>query len=269
MYRPSMPYSPSSSAVHGSTRFWSSRIESTICATAAPGAYQADVPSRFTTSPPPFARALDHRLDPLGGDELRQRHAADGGRGDDGHHLVAVAAEHDGLDVLGRRAGLPGDEGAEARRVEDAGHAEHALLREARGVLRDVAHRVERVRDDDEDRVGRLGHGGAGDGADDVLVRGHEVVAAHAGRARLAGGDDEDVRPGGLLVAVRADDRRLVAEHGAGLVQVERLALRQVLDDVDEHDVGVVAARDLLGGGRADVARADDGDFLAHLACIV
>src|SRR5207302_10175599 len=54
MYRPSIPYSPSSSAVQGSTRFWSSRIESTICATAAPGAYQADVPSRFTTSPPPL-----------------------------------------------------------------------------------------------------------------------------------------------------------------------------------------------------------------------
>ena len=49
-----MPYSPSSSAVHGRTRFWSRTIESTIWATAAPGAYQADVPSRFTTSPPPL-----------------------------------------------------------------------------------------------------------------------------------------------------------------------------------------------------------------------
>ena len=30
-------------------------IESTICAAAAPGAYQAEVPIRFTSSPPPFA----------------------------------------------------------------------------------------------------------------------------------------------------------------------------------------------------------------------
>ena len=48
-------------------------------------------------------------------------------------------------------------------------------------------------------------------------------------------------RAGRLLVAVRADDGRLVAEHGAHLVDVERLALRQALLDVDEDDVGVVA----------------------------
>ena len=36
-------------------RFSSSMIESTICAAAAPGAYQADVPIRFTSSPPPLA----------------------------------------------------------------------------------------------------------------------------------------------------------------------------------------------------------------------
>ena len=66
------------------------------------------------------------------GDELRQRHAADRRRRDDRHHLVAVAAEHERGHVLHRRAGLPGDEGREARRVEDAGHAEDALLRPAR-----------------------------------------------------------------------------------------------------------------------------------------
>ncbi len=41
--------------MHGSTRFSSSTIASTICAAAAPGAYQAEVPSRLTSSPPPFA----------------------------------------------------------------------------------------------------------------------------------------------------------------------------------------------------------------------
>ena len=40
------------------------------------------------------------------------------------------------------------------------------------------------------------------DGADDLLVRRDEVVAAHAGRARDAGGDHDDVGAGGLLVAV-------------------------------------------------------------------
>ena len=34
--------------------------------------------------------------------------------------------------------------------------------------------------------------------------------------------------------------------------------------DVDEHDVGVVAARELLRAGGADVARADNGDLGPH-----
>ena len=68
--------------------------------------------------------------------------------------------------------------------------------------------------------------------------------------------------PGRRVVAVRAGDRRFVAENGAGLVEVERLPLRQVLLDVDEDDVRVVAARDLLRRGRADVPGAHDGDLL-------
>ena len=81
------------------------------------------------------------------------------------------------------------------------------------------------------------------------------------GRAGQAGRDHDDVRARGLLVAVRAGDVRLVAEHGAHLVDVERLALRQVLLDVDEDDVRVVARREHLRAGRADVSRADDRDL--------
>ena len=102
-----MPYSPSRYAVHGRTRFSSRTIASTICAAAAPGAYQAEVPSRLTSSPPPLRGALDHRLDPVLGDELAQRDAADGGGGDDRDHLVAVAAEHHRGHVLDRHARSP------------------------------------------------------------------------------------------------------------------------------------------------------------------
>ncbi len=62
-----MPYSPSRYAVHGSTRFSSRQIESTICAAAAPGAYQADVPRRLTISPPPnFVRSTSFAIFPFG-----------------------------------------------------------------------------------------------------------------------------------------------------------------------------------------------------------
>ena len=100
-----------------------------------------------------------------------------------------------------------------------------------------------------------------GDVLDDLLVRLHEVVAAHARRARQAGGDHDDLRAGRLVVPVRAGDVRLVAEHGAHLVDVERLALGEAFLDVDEDDVRVIARREHLRAGRADVPGADDGDL--------
>src|SRR5579862_1052099 len=208
--------------------------------------------------------ALDHRLDAVLGDELAQRDAADGGRAHHRDHLVAVAAEHHRLHVLHRRAGLPRDERGEPGRVENARHAEHALFRPAGDVLRHVAHRVERLRDDDEDRVRALRDHLLGDGTDDLLVRRDEVVARHPRRAREARRDDDDRRACTLLIVVRADDVRLVAENGAHLVDVERLALRQAFLDVDEDDVRVVAGRQDLRARRAHIAGADDGDLPAH-----
>ena len=124
-------------------------------------------------------------------------------------------------------------------------------------VLRDVAHRVERIRHDDDHRVGAVRHDLLGNRADDLLVRCDEVITAHPGRARQPCGDHDDLRPGRLLVTVGADDGRLEAEYGAHLVDVERLSLRKVLLDVDEDDVRVVAGREHLRAGGADVACAD------------
>src|SRR5262249_21277827 len=91
-------------------------------------------------------------------------------------------------------------------------------------------------------------------------------VAAHPRRARQPRRDDDDVRTSSLLVARRADDIRLVAEHRTHLVDVQRLPLGQPFLDVDEDDVRVVARRQHLRAGGADVPRADDRDFgpLAH-----
>ena len=49
-----------------------------------------------------------------------------------------------------------------------------------------------------------------------------------------------------------------MADDGRGLGQVERLALRQTLDDVDEDHVGQARLGDALGYGRAHVSGADD-----------
>ena len=105
-----------------------------------------------------------------------------------------------------------------------------------------------------------------GDTADDLAVGGKQVVAAHAGLARKAGRDHDDLGAGGLVIGVRADDVRLVADHRPGLVQVERLALRHAFDDVHQDHIGVVTLGQPLRGGRTDVAGADHRDLASHRA---
>ena len=124
-----------------------------------------------------------------------------------------------------------------------------------------MAHGVERVRDDDQDCLGALHRRGLDDLDDDLLVDRDEIVAAHVASARHSRRDHDHIGLGGLLVVVRADDIRLVAEHRSHLVDVERLALRQPFLDIDEDDVGVVASRQHLGAGRADGPGTDHGDF--------
>ena len=106
-------------------------------------------------------------------------------------------------------------------------------------------------------------HGLLDDGPDDPGVLGEQVVPAHARLAGQARCDDDDVGAGGVRVVVRSDHARVVPNNGRGLGEIEALALRQPLDDVDENDVGDARLRDALGGRRADVAGADDRDLVA------
>ncbi len=92
--------------------------------------------------------------------------------------------------------------------------------------IRDVAHHVERIRDDDEDRVRRRLLDLLGDLLHDAGVGVEQVVARHARLAGDAGGDDDDVGVGGLIVAVRADDARVESFDRRRLPLVETLALR-------------------------------------------
>ena len=46
-----------------------------------------------------------------------------------------------------------------------------------------------------------------------------------------------------------------------GLGQVQRLSLRNPLDDIHQHDVAQLLLDRVLGDGGADIAGADDGDL--------
>src|ERR1051325_5991886 len=76
------------------------------------------------TSPTAAARARDDRRQLVRGDELLDGDAVDGAVADHRHHRVAVSAQHHRAHVLHRHARGLREEQLEARRVEDAGHAD-------------------------------------------------------------------------------------------------------------------------------------------------
>jgi hypothetical protein len=151
------------------------------------------------------------------------------------------------------------------KRAEDAGHADHPLTGEATRLHRDVAHHVERVADDDEDRVRRRSGDLLADRLDDAGIRVEQVIARHARLAGDASRDDDDVGVPGLLVAVGADDARVEPLDRGALPLIQPLALRNPLGDVHHDDgAGEFLFRDALCSRRPDVAGADDGDLVDH-----
>ena len=84
---------------------------------------------------------------------LVERHAVDGAVAEQRHHVVAVAAQHQRVDVLGRHAGRLAHEVLEAGGVEHAGHADHPVLGEPGDLVHGVDHRVERVGHHDDEGV--------------------------------------------------------------------------------------------------------------------
>ena len=95
-----------------------------------------------------------------------------------------MAAEHEGGDVLDRDADLLGEEVAEARAVEHAGHADDLVVRQAGEFAQRPDHRVERIGDADDEGVGRMRLDALADRLHHLEVDAEQIVAAHA---RLAG----------------------------------------------------------------------------------
>ncbi len=95
-------------------------------------------------------------------------------------------------------------------------------------------------------------------------VDAEQVVAAHAGLARHAGGDDHDVGAGDGRIVARAGELGVEPVDRAGLGEVERLALRDAVDDVEQDDVAEFLERGQMGERAADLTRADQSNLLAR-----
>ena len=105
-------------------------------------------------------------------------------------------------------------------------------------------------------------------------VDAEQVVAAHARLAGDAGGDDAHVRPGDVGIVGRALHLGVEIVDRPGLGDVERLALGNAFDDVEQDDVAELAHRSEVSQRSADHSGADEGDFLpsheaAFLAVVV
>ena len=90
-----------------------------------------------------------------------------------------MAAQDKALHILHRHVQLPGDKGAEARRVQHARLAEHAVFRERADAIGQVDHRVERVADQQQDALRRVAHHLLDHGQDNTGILVHQVIARH------------------------------------------------------------------------------------------
>ena len=96
----------------------------------------------------------------------------------------------------------------------------------------------------------------------DLEVDADQIVAAHAGLARHAGGDDDHVGAGDIGVVVRALVLGIEPVDRRGFGDVETLALRNTFRDVEEHDVAEFLQADEMGERAADLAGADERDLV-------
>jgi hypothetical protein len=214
-----------------------------------------------------LAGAVDEGIDALLREELSQGDASDLRRAHDGHHGdVGVAAQNVALDVLHRGPELPSDESAISGAVQHAALAHQAITGEAGGLLGDLAHGIHGIGENDDVSVGRDRERLLGDAGHDAGVGVHQVLAAHARLAGYAGRNDDDVRTGRVVPVVGAADPDIGADDGPGVRQVQGLALRETLDDIDEYDVADALLLEDLGHSAAGGARPDDGHLLAHVA---
>ena len=141
------------------------------------------------------------------------------------------------MHVFDRDVEFFGEEPAEAGRVEDAGHADDLVARQAAGLLERPDHGVERVGDADDECVRRVLLDAGADGFHDLEVDAEEVVAAHARLAGHARGDDDHVGAGDGGIVAGAGELRVEAFDRRGFGEIERLALRDAVGDVEQDDV--------------------------------
>jgi hypothetical protein len=137
------------------------------------------------------------------------------------------------------------------------------LMRQAAIAAQRPHHDVERIGDADDEGVGCIFADPGADLAHHLQIDFQQVVAAHAGLARHPGGHDHHVGAGDRLVLVGAGEAGIEAFDRAALGNIERLALRQPLDDVEQHHVAQFLEPCEVSQRAPDHAAADQSNLAA------
>ncbi len=168
-----------------------------------------------------------------------------------------MPAQNEGGDILHRDIEFDAEEVAETGRIQHAGHAADLVCRQPREFLQRPDHRIERVGDADDERVGGMGGDAFAHRFHDLEVDPQEIIAAHAGFARDACGDDADIGPRDIGIGLRAPERGVEPFGRAGFRDIESLALGGAFGDVEQDDIAQFLERGEMGERAADLSGAD------------
>ncbi len=137
-------------------------------------------------------------------------------------------------------------------------------MRHARCLLQRPYHGVERIGYADNEGIGRIFLDAGADLLHHLEIDAQEIVAAHAGLARHAGGDDADLGAVERLIGIGAGEMRVEPVDRGGLRDVERFALRHALGNVEQHHIAQFLQPDQVSQRSADLAGANQSNLVAR-----
>ncbi len=170
-------------------------------------------------------------------DQVRQRDACHRRVARQRNHCVAVATEHESRYIFDGHIEFACEEIAETRAIEYASHANDLVFGEARNALKRPDHCIERVRDADDEGVGRIFFDARAHLLHHLQVDFEKIVATHAGLARHACRHDDDVSAFDVGVIIHTLKSGVEAFDGRSLGNIQRFALRHAFHNVEQHHI--------------------------------
>ena len=100
-----------------------------------------------------------------------------------------------------------------------------------------MGHRIQRIRYDNQDAVWRELDNLFGNRFHNLRVCVQQIVTAHARFPSYTGRDDDNIGIRGLLITVCSNQSRVITIDRRGFGQIQSLALRNTIDNIDENYV--------------------------------